>query len=457
MLFAASIYPETFKRIIMKLLSFPLIVLLFLSLFSCTSPQPITRLDGSRLPPDSLTTQVEALMDAAQVHGLALAIFNRHELVYKKAYGYKNFESREALTDSTNLYGASLSKAVFGVLVMQLVEEGLLALDTPLQSYLPKPIYAYEPQTRWHDDYSDLKTDTLYRHITARMCLNHTSGFPNWRSFQPDQQLRVLHLPGSRYRYSGEGMTYLQVVIEKLLGKNLEELAQERIFKPLGMKNTSYQWQTRFEEDFAYGHARTGAHFQKDKDNEPRGSSTLETTLNDYSRFMEAVLQQKLLSPASYEELFRSGIRIRSLRQFGPLSQRDSTLNDAIQLGYGLGWGILQSPYGFGAFKEGGGGGFHHYSILYPEAGIGILVMTNSRNGKSIFKELLQLSIGDSWSPTEWNNYIPYQELEAIPDSLYGYQCTPCRQDCDTLTFERAGTCPHCSMSLLPKISMVPQ
>ena len=394
-------------------------------------------------------------MARAQVHGLALAVFNDHKLVYQHAFGYRNEEEGLPLTDSTNLYGASLSKAVFGVLVMQLVEEGIIDLDTPLHTYLPKKMWEYEPQTRWHDDYKDLAQDSLYHKITARMCLSHTSGFPNWRSYQEDHKLRVLEEPGQRYRYSGEGMVYLQVVLERMLGKGLETLAQEKIFKPLGMHNTSYTWQPQFEDNFAWGHAATGAIFEKDKDNEARGASTLETTLQDYSKFMEAVLQQKLLSPAAQQELFNPQIRIRSVRQFGPLSEKDSTLNDAIALGYGMGWGIFQSPYGIAAFKEGGGGGFQHYSILFPEAGIGVLMMTNSDNGDGVIKELLELTIADTYSPTEWNNYVPYQELAPIADSLYGYQCSPCKQACDSLTFTKRGKCPHCEMRLKPKISLL--
>lgn len=389
------------------------------------------------------------------MHGLALAIFNNNKLIYKNTFGYSRFDTKIPLTDSTNLYGASLSKAVFGVLVMQLVEEGVIDLDTPLQSYLPKKIWEYEPRTRWHDDYSSLASDSLYHKITARMCLSHTSGFPNWRWYEADKKLKVLDKPGTRYRYSGEGMTYLQVVLERMLERGLEELAQEKIFQPLGMHNTSYTWQPHFEDDFAYGHAATGALFGKDKDNEARGASTLETTLEDYSKFLEAVLQQKLLTPAAYQELFATQIRIRSVRQFGPLSNKDSTLNDAIALGSGLGWDVLQSPYGVGALKGGHGEGFQHYSVLFPEAGIGVLMMTNSDNGESIFKELLALTIADTYSPTEWKNHVPYQERALIADSLYGYQCSPCHQACDSLTFTSFGKCPHCSMDLKPKISLL--
>ncbi|OKL38556.1 serine hydrolase domain-containing protein [Pontibacter flavimaris] len=387
-----------------------LYLLLFTILYFPTHAQTITKLDGSNITAAALDQKIQQLMQAAQVQGLAVTVFNQNQPVYKKAFGYKNIVTKEPLKTSANLYGASLSKAVFAVLVMQLVEEGVLDLDKPLQHYLPRPIYTYTPQTKWHDDYSALKTDSLYRFITARMCLAHTSGFPNWRWVEEDQQLRVKYKPGTRYSYSGEGLVYLQVVLEKMTGKTLEELMQEKVFAPANMKQSSYTWQPRFEKDFALGHKANGELYPKDKDNEARSASTLETTLDDYTLFTQAVLQHKLLKPATTKEMFSPQIRIRSVKQFGPLSQRDTTANDAIALSYGLGWGLLQSPYGIGAFKEGHGDGFQHYSILFPETGTGIILMSNSDNAESIFKYLLEATIGDTYTPWYWENYIPYDQ-----------------------------------------------
>ena len=381
---------------------------LFLGSCSQAPKNVIVRLDGSTIQKDSLSNTVQQLMRAAGVYGLGIAVLDDNKVVYQKAFGYKNLETKLPLTDSTNIYGASLSKAVFSVLVMKLVEEGVIDLDTPLESYLPKKIYEYEPQTHWHDDYSSLRDDTLYHQITARMCLDHTSGFPNWRWFEPDHKLRVKFIPGTRYSYSGEGMVYLQVVLEKILGKGLEELAQEKIFHPLKMENSSYHWKRSFEHDFAVGYTPDGRLYPKDKDNEPRGASTLETTLDDFAKFLEAVMQKKLLTAKSWDQVFHPQIRIHSTRQFGPLAQKDTTLYDNIQLGYGLGWGLLQSPYGTGAFKEGHGDGFQHYFIIFPKAGKGVLIMTNCDNGKSIFKALLEVTIRDTYTPWKWENYIPY-------------------------------------------------
>lgn len=370
--------------------------------------QSITRLDNCKISSASLDQKILALMKVAKVHGLAISIFNKKQPVYSKTFGYKRADTKEPIHSNTNFYGASLSKAVFAVLVMKLVEEGVIDLDTPLQNYLPKPIYEYTPSKKWHDNYSDLKSDTLYKKITARMCLDHTTGFPNWRWDEPDQKLRVKQIPGSRYSYSGEGLVYLQVVLENMLAKPLEEMMREKIFLPLQMNMSSYTWQERFEKDYCVGHNTKGELYEKDKDNDARSASTLETTLEDYTLFTRAVLNNSVLSRASAQEMFSPQIRIRSIAQFGPMRLRDSTFNDHISLSYGLGWVLLKSPYGIGAFKEGHGDGFQHYSILFPDKGIGIIIMSNSDNAESIFKELLEVSIGDTFTPWRWENYIPY-------------------------------------------------
>lgn len=393
-----------------KTMTYLLISILLVALTNCKSPQEdfIVRLDGTTLSTDSLTVKIKQLARDANVQGMAVAVFNENQPVYQNVFGYRNFQTKTDLTDSTNVYGASLSKAVFSVLVMKLVENGVLDLDTPLESYLPKKIYEYAPQTRWHDNYSDLKTDSLYHKITARMCLAHTTGFANWRFYEADKKLRVNHTPGSTYGYSGEGFVYLQVVLEKRTGKGLEELAQEFVFRPLQMKHSSYQWLPRFEQDFAYGHQKDGKLYQKDTDNEPRAGSTLETTSGDYIKFLTAVLNGELLSEASYNEIFSPQIRIRSAAHFGPNATTTTTKYDSINLSCGLGWLYLDTPYGKAVSKGGHGDGFQHYSILFPDVEKGILIMTNSDNGESIYTELLKYAIGDAYTPSDWANYIPY-------------------------------------------------
>lgn len=374
--------------------------------------QTITRLDNSKISSAELDNKVQQLMKDGNVHGLAITVFNKNKPVYKKVFGYKRLDTKEPLQTNTNFYGASLSKSVFAVLVMKMVEEKVIELDKPLESYLPQPVYSYGKGTSWNQDYTDLKEDSLYKKITARMCLDHTSGFPNWRWYEPDQKLRVHFEPGSGYSYSGEGLCYLQFVLEKITGKLLEQLMEETIFHPLGMSTSAYTWQSRFEKNYCYGHDTNGKVLEKDKDNAPRSASTLETTPDDLSRFLGGVLEKRILGAVSYKEMFTPQLRLRSKIQMEAQSWLDTTNteNDNIQLSYGLGWGILQTPYGFGAFKEGHGDGFQHYLIIFPEKQMGILIMTNSDNGEGIFKELLEVAIGDKYTPWHWQNYIPYNQ-----------------------------------------------
>lgn len=379
-----------------------------LAVATCPAQQ-IRRLNNSKISPGALDSKIRSLMAMANVHGLAISVLNNNETVYKKTFGYKRADTKAPIQSSTNFYGASLSKAVFAVLVMKLVEEGTINLDKPLYQYLSKPIYEYRPTKKWHDNFLDLEHDSAYKKITARMCLSHTTGFPNWRWDNPDGKLSLKGTPGSRYGYSGEGLVYLQVVLEYMLGKPLEQLMQEHLFTPLRMKMSSYTWQPAFEKDYCYGHRANGELYEKDKDNEARAASTLETTLDDYTLFTKGVLNNTILTPATTLTMFTQQIKLRSLQQFGPLRLRDSTLNDNINLGYGLGWVLLQSPYGVGAFKEGHGDGFQHYSIIFPKQGKGIILMSNSDNAESIFKELLEIAIGDIYTPWYWENYIPFQ------------------------------------------------
>lgn len=384
-----------------------------LVLVGCSTDTKIERIDGSKISQSELTYKIESLIDSANVSGLAISIINRNKVVYKNAFGYSNIETKDSLATSTIFYGASLSKAVFGYLVAQLADEEIIDLDIPLQDYFDVQIPDISFEKEWKG-YGDLTDDNRYKQITARMCLSHTTGFPNWRwlskngEFYPEGRLHFFFDPGTRYSYSGEGINLLQFVIERITNKGLEELATERIFGPLNMEMTSYVWQKRFENNYCNGHTINQEVIPKDTEDEAGAAGSMETNLDDYSEFVQHILNQASNKSEVTQLLFEPGIQIKSKAQFGPEAWEDTGEYDSIELGYGLGWGLLKSPFGVGAFKEGHGEGFQHYSIIFPEKQIGIIIMTNSDNGESVFKELLDIAIGDKYTPWKWENYIPY-------------------------------------------------
>ena len=93
---------------------------------------------------------------------------------------------------------------------------------------------------------------------------------------------------------------------------------------------------------------------------------------------------------------------------FPTIGGDSTTENQAIELSTGLGWGFLNTPYGKAFFKGGHDDGWEHYNINFIDKGISVLLMTNSSNGESIFKELLEKMIGDTFTPWKWGNYVPY-------------------------------------------------
>ena len=392
------------------------VVLVGMICFASCSDKPnqkIIRLDGSSITRNELDSRIQTLVDTADVTGFTVTIFNQDSVAYQKAYGYSNFTQKDSLKINQVFYGASLSKAVFGYIVAQLANEDIVDLDKPLQDYLDVPIPEMYFEKEWRG-YQNLSNDDRYKEITARMCLSHTTGFPNWRwisrtgQFDPEGKIQFYFDSGTDYSYSGEGIVLLQKVIEKITGKGLEQLAKERVFDPLNMNMTSYVWQERFENNYCYGHTTTQTVIDKKTEDEAGAAGSMETTPVDYSKFLTKIIELSSRNSDITNLMFTPNIRIDSKQQFGPKSLEKTNANDSIGLNYGLGWGILKSPYGNGYFKEGHSEGFQHYSILFPEKRIGMLLMSNSDNAERIFKEVLEFGIGDIYTPWYWEGYIPY-------------------------------------------------
>ncbi|SHM58247.1 CubicO group peptidase, beta-lactamase class C family [Chitinophaga jiangningensis] len=388
------------KNIILTIVS--LLILTF-----STAAQQIKRIDNSSIAAAALTSTIQQLVDTAQVTGLVISILNNNQPVYTKAFGYADKPKELKMDTSTIFWSCSFSKAVFGYCVMRLVEKNVLDLDTPLVKYLSKPLpdYVFTKKTR---GYQDIRNDLRYEKITARICLNHTSGLPNYRGFEVDGKLKIRFAPGTRYSYSGEGIYLLQFVIEQLYGKDYETIAREEVFQPLGMTHSSYVWQADFNNNHAVGHDSLQQAYEFDERTTAHAAGSMYTNITDYAKFMGALLQQKGLTKQGFNALFHSDVAILSRQQFGPNALLDDKTPATTPLWYGLGSGILKTPYGNAFFKEGHSEGWQHHSIGFPDKGIAVVIMTNSDQGDHIFKALLETTIGDTYTPWYWENYIPF-------------------------------------------------
>lgn len=366
----------------------------------------VKRLDGSTISPEEIDRTVLRLMRASEVTGVGVTILNNATVAYSKAYGLRDVEKKLPLTADSVMAGASFTKVAFSYLVMQLVGDGTLDLDRPVHEYLPKPLPDYA-------EYRDLADESRYRKITARMLLSHTSGFPNLRWLNSDRKLNINFEPGSRYAYSGEGMQLLQLVVETISKAPLTNLMQERVFQPLGMSRTSMVSEERFENDYSNGYDEWGRSLGHQQRKAAQAAGSMQTTLRDFTRFMQAVTAGTRMRRSARELMLSQQIEISSEHQFPTLATSTTDKNKGIHLSYGLGWGLYWSPYGKAFFKEGHDEGFRNYAVVFDKPKDGIVIMTNSSNGEGIFKELLETLLRNTFTPIDWEGFTPYTELPA--------------------------------------------
>jgi CubicO group peptidase (beta-lactamase class C family) len=379
-----------------------------------------TRLDGTKLSAAEVDRTASDLMTAAHVPGLALALINDGQVAYVRGYGYRNVEEKLAMTTDTVMSGASLTKAAFAYMVMELVDQGVVDLDKSIAAYLTKPL----PEAA---NYRDLADDPRWRKFTVRTLLSHTSGMPNWRRFNEGGKLNINFEPGARYAYSGEGIFLLQLIIEKVTGKQLGELMQARVFDRLGMTRTSMVWRQDFNSDFAVGYDEMGKALGHDQRDSADAAGSMDTTIKDYARLLTTLLNGKGLSGKARAEMLRPQIAIHSTQQFPTLASRTTQDNDAIELSYGLGWGLFKSPsYGWAYFKEGHDDGVNNYAVSFDRRKTALLVLTNSSNGEAMFKYLADRLLGETCLPWYWENYIPYDQLELVSAAALDRPHPPC-------------------------------
>jgi CubicO group peptidase (beta-lactamase class C family) len=177
------------------------------------------------------------------VPGVAVAYIQGGALVWSEGFGVTRSFAGRPVTPQTIFEVASNGKVVTALLTLQSVQDGTLALDTTANDYLT----------------SEWLAPSQYRDsITIRQILSHTSGLSNQVSWADG---RIAFPPGSDFSYSGIGFNYLQAILEQTSGQDINELAQTRIFAPLGMTHSSFVDNPAWENQLAFGHLSYGSIF----------------------------------------------------------------------------------------------------------------------------------------------------------------------------------------------------
>ena len=346
---------------------------------------------------EGLDARIEALMAREQVVGMAVAVIEGDDITHIGAYGFRNREDALPLETDTIMYGASVTKAAFAYMVMQLVDEGRLDLDRSIADYLPRPLPEYA-------DYADLADDDRWRQLTPRILLSHTSGFANMRWLEEDQRLRFHFAPGEHYAYSNEGIWVLQTALEEGLNLDIGAEMQRRVFDRFGMTRTSMQWREDFAGNLADGYAMDGTFEPHDRRDNVAAAGSMDTTIADQARMWRGMLDGIGLSPKARAEWVRAQFPIRTTQKF-PTIQFYNTVDprgEATNLSASLVGETWNGPNGR-YFSKGGHNDWTGNLVVCAETQQRCLVMLgNSVRAEIIFAEIVELVLGQTEFPIWW-------------------------------------------------------
>jgi len=348
----------------------------------------------------ALDARIAQAMRDTEAKGLAVAVIEDGKVAYVQAYGARNAKG-EPLTPETVMYGASLTKAVFAYTVLQLVDEGVIALDAPISKYLAKPLPEY---TGFGDAYAPYETltDERWRQITPRMLLTHSAGFSNFYWDNPGEKLVIHFNPGSRYAYSGDGMILLQFVLEKGLGLDLGAEMQRRVFDRFGMKTTSMQWRPDFAANLADGWHEDGKPEVHDERSRVRAAGSMDTTIADFARFSAGFMRGEGLSKASRAEMVRGMLPITTATQFNSLQPELPAGQRRPDLAAGLGVITFKGVHGPGFFK-GGHNDMTANTWACVELGRRcVIILSNDVRAEKAFPGIVNGLLTDPGVPYDW-------------------------------------------------------
>ena len=351
-------------------------------------------------PDDAIAMAARGAMARTGAKGLAVATVDRGRVVSVQSFGARN-AGGDPLTRDTIMYGASLTKTVFAWLVMQLVDEGKIDLDTPIARYLPKPLPDYG-NVDGYGSWGDLAGDDRWRAITPRHLLTHSAGFANFAFLEPDRRLRIHFTPGSRYAYSGEGIMLLQFVIETGLGLKVGDELQRRMFTPLGMTNTSLTWRPDFARNLADGWTADGSVEPHDDRSRVRAAGSMDTTIADMATLAAALVRGYGLSKQARADMARISLPITSRAQFPTLLPEAPPEQRFAGLGSGLGIVAFAGRQGPGFYKGGHNDSTGNTMVCVERRQRCVVILANDVRAEAAFPMIASAAIGETGLPWTW-------------------------------------------------------
>src|SRR5687767_10109648 len=299
----------------------------------------------------------------APAPGCAAAVSLNGELVFEKAFGLADLEHNVPNTTQTIFESGSVAKQFTAGALVLLQQDGKLSLDDPVRKHIPElPDYGAP--------------------LTIRHLLNHTSGLRDWgtvlsltgagrgeRVITQDLALDVIthqraldFTPGAEYSYSNSGYNLAAVIVERVSKQKFPAFVEERLFKPLGMKNSS--WRDDYQRVVpgraqAYSHQNNGPWRLNMPFMNVYGNGGMLTTVGDWMKW-NAMLDSHSLGAPLVNALETRGV-----------------LNDGRKIAYALGLSVGTYKGRKDVSHGGSTAGYQTFLVRYPDNKVSIGVMCN--------------------------------------------------------------------------------
>ena len=345
---------------------------------------------------------LQRFVDDQTVSGAVGLVARDGKVVSVEAVGLANIAAKKPMADDALFWIASMTKPMTGVAVLMLQEEGKLSVEDPVEKHLPE----FKGRTLLDNRTKDIVTlKRPARVITIRDLLTHTSGL---NTDIPDlgreltlaeralfySQQPLLFEPGSKWQYSNPGINTLGRIVEVVAGKPYAQFMEDRIFKPLGMRDTTF-WPTRGDARrvaTSYGPgadgkglAGVGLYFMRgeitDSNRTPLPAGGLFSTARDVAKFYQMMLDGGVTGGKRL--LKEETVKLMTTTQTG-----DIKTGFVDGMSWGLGFQVVKEPQGVtgmvspGTFGHGGAYGTQSWADPKSHS-IYVLMIQRAKMGNS--------------------------------------------------------------------------
>jgi CubicO group peptidase (beta-lactamase class C family) len=281
-------------------------ILLSLALLLCSAANAVQAKSATsaELTAVDLDAIVKKMMAQERVVGASVLVARGDRILLHKGYGYADLGLEAATKDETVYHIVGPMLPFTGIAVMQQVERGKLSLDDDIAKFIPEfPLQGH--------------------HVTVRQLLNHTSGIVDYHylgdpieatSRLPKALDEVMALyagknwvnePGTKWDWSISGFSLLVTIVERVTGQSFPDYVQQNIFKPAGVKSTTYCDDFTLTRGLSHAYRKIGTSYIEARENDMAYNSDLRfcSTVGDLLLLWRAIKDKNLIRPETFKQM----------------------------------------------------------------------------------------------------------------------------------------------------------